>query len=50
MDMILIKILAAFLALSQVTTRPDAIKTQFDPARDGKEVVSIMREWKRSAA
>ena len=44
MDMILIKILAAFLALSQVTTRPDAIKTQFDPARDGAEVVQIMRD------
>jgi penicillin-binding protein 1A len=44
MDMILIKILAAFLALSQVTTRPDAIKTQFDPARDGAEVVHVMRD------
>src|SRR5450755_1088592 len=44
MDMILIKILAAFLALSQVTTRPDAIKTQFDPARDGAEVVQVMRD------
>src|SRR5712691_10789433 len=44
MDMILIKILAAFLALSQVTTRPDAIKTQFDPVRDSAEVVAIMRD------
>ena len=44
MDMILIKILAAFLALSQVTTRPEAIRTQFDPARDRAEVVQIMRD------
>src|ERR1700739_1394085 len=44
MDMILIKILAAFLALSLVTTRPDAIKTQFDPARDRAQVTQILRE------
>ncbi len=44
MDLILIKILAAFLALSQVTTRPDAIKTQFDPARDRAEVTQILRD------
>src|SRR5580692_5275364 len=44
MDMILIKILAAFLALSQVTTRPDAIKTRFDPARDTAEVTQILRD------
>ena len=44
MDMILIKILAAFLALSQVTTRPDTIKTQFDPVRDSAEVTQILRD------
>jgi penicillin-binding protein 1A len=44
MDMILIKILAAFLALSQVTTRPDAIKTEFDPTRDTAEVTQILRD------
>src|SRR5580704_181719 len=44
MDMILIKILAAFLALSQVTTRPDTIKTRFDPARDTAEVTQILRD------
>ena len=44
MDMILIKILAAFLALSQVTTRPDAIKTRFDPAGDRAEVTEILRD------
>jgi penicillin-binding protein 1A len=44
MDMILIKILAAFLALSQVTTRPDAIKTHFDPVRDQAAVTQILRD------
>jgi penicillin-binding protein 1A len=44
MDMILIKILAAFLALSQVTTRPDAIKIRFDPAGDRAEVTQILRD------
>jgi penicillin-binding protein 1A len=44
MDMFLIKILAAFLALSQVTTRPDAITTRFDPDRDAAAVTSIMRD------
>jgi penicillin-binding protein 1A len=44
MDMILIKILAAFLALSQVTTRPDAIQTRFDPVRDSAEVTQILRD------
>jgi penicillin-binding protein 1A len=43
MDMILIKILAAFLTLSQVTTRPDAVKTKFDPATDQAEVTQILR-------
>jgi penicillin-binding protein 1A len=44
MDMILTKILAAFLALSLVTTRPDSIKTSFDPATDAAEVTAIMRD------
>ena len=44
MDMILIKILAAFLALSQVTTRPDAIKTHFDAVQDTAEVTGILRD------
>jgi penicillin-binding protein 1A len=44
MDTILIKILAAFLTLSLVTTRPDAVKTQFDPARDQAEVTQILRD------
>ena len=44
MDAILIKILAAFLTLSLVTTRPDDVKTQFDPARDQAEVIRTMRD------
>jgi penicillin-binding protein 1A len=43
MDMFLIKILAAFLALSQVTTRPDDISTRFDPVSDTAAVTQIMR-------
>jgi penicillin-binding protein 1A len=44
MDVILVKILAAFLALSLVTTRPDDVKTQFDPQRDQAEVTRILRD------
>ncbi len=44
MDAILVKILAAFLTLSLVTTRPDAIKTQFDPVQDQAEVTQILRD------
>ena len=44
MDAILVKILAAFLALSQVATRPEAIKTKFVETRDQAAVVELMRE------
>ncbi|HKD29637.1 MAG TPA: transglycosylase domain-containing protein [Xanthobacteraceae bacterium] len=44
MDAILVKILAAFLTLSLVTTRPDAVKTQFDPERDRAEVTRVLRD------
>ena len=44
MESILIKIFATALALSQVMTRPDAVKTQFDPARDQPEVVQLLRD------
>jgi penicillin-binding protein 1A len=44
MDVILVKILAAFLTLSLVTTRPDAIQTQFDPQRDQAEVTRVLRD------
>ena len=43
MNAILVKIFATALALSQVTTEPGAIKTQFDPVRDQGEVVRILR-------
>ena len=44
MNAILIKLFATALTLSQVTTRPDAVRTQFDPAKDGAEVVRILRD------
>ena len=44
MDMILVKIFATALALSQVTTQPEAVKTQFDPVTDQAEVVQILRD------
>jgi hypothetical protein len=34
MEALLAKIFATALALSQVTTTPDAVKTQFDRTRD----------------
>ncbi len=42
MNTILIKILATALAFSQVTTRPDAIKSEFDPATDTAEVAQLL--------
>src|SRR5688500_2515716 len=42
MNAILIKIFATALAFSQVTTRPDAIKTEFDPVRDRAEVAQLL--------
>lgn len=44
MNAILIKLFATALTLSQVTTRPDAVRTQFDPAADGPEVVRLLRD------
>ncbi len=44
MNAILIKLFATALTLSQVTTRPDAVRTQFDPVKDGPEVVRILRD------
>src|ERR1700683_3698768 len=43
MDIILVKIFATALALSEVLTQPQAVKTQFDPVRDQDEVVQILR-------
>src|SRR5208337_4051437 len=44
MNPILVKVFATALALSQVPTRPDTVKTQFDSARDRAEVVQILRD------
>ena len=43
MDMILVKIFATALALSEVMTQPQAVKTHFDPVQDRAEVVQILR-------
>jgi penicillin-binding protein 1A len=43
MDTFLVKIFAMALALSQVTTRPEAVKTQFDPVVDRADVVQMLR-------
>ncbi len=42
MEAILVKVFATALALSQVTTRPDTVKTEFDPAQDRAEVVRLI--------
>ncbi len=43
MDPILVKIFATALALSEVMTQPQAVKTHFDPATDQAQVVQILR-------
>jgi penicillin-binding protein 1A len=43
METLLVKIFAVALALSQVTTAPDAVKTEFDRERDQPEVARILR-------
>ena len=43
MDILLVKIFATALALSEVMTQPQAVKTHFDPAQDREEVVQILR-------
>src|SRR4029079_7509538 len=42
MEAILVKVFAVALALSQVTTKPDDVKTQFDPVADKAEVVRLL--------
>ena len=44
MDTLLVKIFATALALSQVTTAPDAVKTQFDRNRDQEQVAQLLRD------
>jgi hypothetical protein len=43
MNVILIKMFATALALAQVTTQPDAVKTEFDPVNDQAEVVQLLK-------
>jgi penicillin-binding protein 1A len=42
MEALLFKIFATALALSQVTTTPDAVKTEFDRDRDQPQVAQIL--------
>src|SRR5262245_19799733 len=43
METILVKMFATALALSQVTTTPDAVKTQFDRVQDQQQVAQLLR-------
>jgi penicillin-binding protein 1A len=43
METLLVKIFATALALSQVTTAPDAVKTSFDRAGDQPQVAQLLR-------
>jgi penicillin-binding protein 1A len=43
MDALLVKIFATALTLSQVTTAPDKVKTQFDRAQDQGQVVQLLQ-------
>src|SRR5215468_4138430 len=42
METILVKIFATALALSQVTTTPDAVQTQFNHVRDQEQVAQLL--------
>src|SRR5918995_4879122 len=44
MNLILVKMFATALALAQVTTRPDSVKLEFDPANDQAEVVQLLKD------
>ena len=43
MEALLVKVFATALALSQVTTAPDAVKTEFDRDRDRGQVAQLLR-------
>jgi penicillin-binding protein 1A len=43
METLLVKIFSTALALSQVTSTPEAVKTQFDRVRDQEEVAQLLR-------
>jgi hypothetical protein len=44
MEAILVKVFATALALSLVTTNPDAVRTHFDPVTDRAEVLRILSD------
>src|SRR5271163_3176270 len=44
MDTILVKLFATALALSEVTTQPQAVKTHFDAVQDQAQVVQLLRD------
>ena len=44
MNLILVKMFATALALAQVTTRPESLKTEFDPINDQAEVVQLLKD------
>src|SRR5271156_6033116 len=44
MEAILVKLFATALALSEVTTQPQAVKTHFDAVQDRTEVVQLLRD------
>src|SRR5262245_19821559 len=44
MEAILVKVFATVLALSLVTTNPDAVKTHFDPVADRAEVLRVLSD------
>ena len=43
METLLVKIFSTALALSQVTTAPDAVKTEFDRTRDQQQVARLLQ-------
>ena len=43
MEALLVKIFATALALSQVTTAPDAVQTRFDRTRDQPRVAQLLQ-------
>jgi membrane carboxypeptidase/penicillin-binding protein len=44
MNLVLVKMFATALALAQVTTRPDDLKTHFDPVTNQNAVVQLLRD------
>src|SRR5262245_55693943 len=43
METLLVKIFATALALSQVATAPDSVKTQFDRAQDQQQLAKLLQ-------